>query len=283
MVRVIDAPLLKQAAGEPPKTIAEYIGREVSGTIPVSIAMMKSPPGWSEPGQIPEFEEYTLVLSGNLLITTKTEVIHLGSGQTAIAPAGEWVRYSSPQGADYIAICLPAFSSDTVHRDSEAEKNASPIQTHHPGIIFEEHGAEALDRIEDLWNELNEHHACNARYFKEQLQARPFTVRCNDLLATNRNRNLLVHLALNPESEQYVGFCISSSTPGEYGEIESIYVQPVFRCQGIGSTFMNRACTWFAENDVTEYRVRVCEGNEDSFRFYERYGFYLRQHLLIRR
>ncbi|MFH0967305.1 MAG: GNAT family N-acetyltransferase, partial [Methanobacteriota archaeon] len=90
---------------------------------------------------------------------------------------------------------------------------------------------------------------------------------------SNKYRNLLVHLARSPESKEYIGFCVSTSAPGEYGEIESIYVQPAFRSHGIGTTFMKRACAWLEENNVIEYQIGVCEGNEDSIRFYEHFGF----------
>jgi mannose-6-phosphate isomerase-like protein (cupin superfamily) len=108
-----------QAAGNKPKEIAEYIGRVSSATPAVSIAHMKSPPGWVEPGQTPEFDEYTLVLRGLLRVEGKDGAVEVTSGQAVIAPAGEWVRYSSPgaEGAEYIAVCLPAFSPQTVHRD----------------------------------------------------------------------------------------------------------------------------------------------------------------------
>jgi mannose-6-phosphate isomerase-like protein (cupin superfamily) len=107
------------AAGNKPKEIAEYVGRVNSGTPSVSIAHMKSPPGWVEPGQTPEFDEYTLVLSGMLRVEGRGGFVDVLAGQAVIAPAGEWVRYSSPtgEGAEYVAVCVPAFSPGTVHRD----------------------------------------------------------------------------------------------------------------------------------------------------------------------
>jgi mannose-6-phosphate isomerase-like protein (cupin superfamily) len=108
-----------QAAGNKPKEIAEFVGRINSATAQVSIAHMKSPPGWVEPGQTPEFDEYTLVLRGTLRVEGRDEAVDVHAGQAVIAPAGEWVRYSSPsdEGAEYVAVCLPAFSPATVHRD----------------------------------------------------------------------------------------------------------------------------------------------------------------------
>ncbi len=121
MPTLLSAPVLIQAAGNKPKTIAEHVGRVASGTSAVSIAHMKSPAGWVEPGQRPEFDEYTLVLAGMLRVEHEAGSIDVRPGQAIITKGGEWVRYSSPEaaGADYIAVCLPAFSPDTVHRDGD--------------------------------------------------------------------------------------------------------------------------------------------------------------------
>jgi len=120
MPTLVSAPSLIQAAGNKPKVIEEFIGRVNSKTEPLSVARMKSPGGWVEPGQTPEFDEYTLVLRGKLLVTSKSGVIEVSAGQAVIAHRGEWVQYSTPgpEGAEYIAICLPAFSMERVRRDS---------------------------------------------------------------------------------------------------------------------------------------------------------------------
>lgn len=120
MVTHIQKPSVIEAAGTKPKIIEELIGRVNSGTEGVSIAKMQSPEGWEEPGQRPDFEEYTVVLKGCLRVETEDGVVDVEAGQAVIAHAGEWVRYSSPHpgGAQYIAVCLPAFSPDTVHRDA---------------------------------------------------------------------------------------------------------------------------------------------------------------------
>jgi mannose-6-phosphate isomerase-like protein (cupin superfamily) len=119
MPELIDAPTRVLAAGNKPKSIDEYVGRVNSQTAEVSIAHMRSPAGWIEPGQTPEFDEYTLVLHGMLRVTHRTGALDVRAGQAVIVRAGEWVRYSSPEadGAEYVAVCLPAFSPDTVHRD----------------------------------------------------------------------------------------------------------------------------------------------------------------------
>jgi quercetin dioxygenase-like cupin family protein len=121
MARIISAPTVIPAAGEPPKIIQEFIGQVNSGTSAISIAKMTSPAGWSEPGQTPEFDEYTIVLRGELQVETREAVYQVRAGQAIILSRAEWVRYSTPgpEGAEYIAICLPAFSPATVHRDAK--------------------------------------------------------------------------------------------------------------------------------------------------------------------
>jgi mannose-6-phosphate isomerase-like protein (cupin superfamily) len=116
----IAAPTRVEAAGNKPKLIDEYIGRVNSGTEQASVAHMRSPGGWQEPGQTPEFEEYTVVLKGMLRVEHKGGTIDLRPGEAIISHPGEWVRYSTPgaDGAEYIAVCVPAFSPATVHRDA---------------------------------------------------------------------------------------------------------------------------------------------------------------------
>jgi|SRR5579883_1907100 len=119
MPKLLAAPTRITAAGNKPKLIDEYIGRVNSLTEQLSVAHMRSPGGWIEPGQTPEFDEFTVVLRGMLRVEHQGGVIHVHAGQAVITHAGEWIRYSTPEsdGAEYIAVCLPAFSPDTVHRD----------------------------------------------------------------------------------------------------------------------------------------------------------------------
>jgi quercetin dioxygenase-like cupin family protein len=119
MVTLIPTPSTIEAAGNKPKIIEEFVGRVNSRTDAASVARMNSPAGWVEPGQTPDFDEYTLVLAGTLRVTTKEGDIDVVAGQAVIAHKGEWVRYSSPLdgGADYVAVCVPAFGPDTVNRD----------------------------------------------------------------------------------------------------------------------------------------------------------------------
>lgn len=116
----IQEPSIIQAAGSPSKKIEEFIGRIGSQTSEVSIARMISPAGWSEPGQTADFNEYTVVLRGTLKVMLREKEIDVSAGQAILVEAGEWVQYSTPyaKGAEYIAVCLPAFSPEIVHRDS---------------------------------------------------------------------------------------------------------------------------------------------------------------------
>ena len=119
MATHIEAPTVIEAAGNIPKLIEEFVGRVNSATSAVSIARMRSPAGWQEPGQTPEFDEYTLVTAGTLLVETRDGSFEVAAGQAIIAPKGKWVRYGSPRddGAEYVAVCVPAFDPGTVHRD----------------------------------------------------------------------------------------------------------------------------------------------------------------------
>ncbi|MBZ5645706.1 MAG: cupin [Acidobacteriia bacterium] len=117
MPLLIEHPTQITSADTKPKIIQEFVGRVNSKTSVLSVAHMRSPSGWEEPGQTPEFDEYTVVLHGTLRVRHKEGALDVSAGQAVIAHRGEWVQYSTPDGAEYIAICLPAFSPDTVHRD----------------------------------------------------------------------------------------------------------------------------------------------------------------------
>jgi len=119
MPRLVNDPTIIEAVGTKTKLIEEFVGLVNSGTSSLSIARMKSPAGWSEPGQTPEFDEFSIVLHGLLRVTAREETFDVRAGQAVIANRGEWVQYSTPEedGAEYIAVCVPAFSIDTVHRD----------------------------------------------------------------------------------------------------------------------------------------------------------------------
>jgi hypothetical protein len=121
MPTLIEGPQRIACVGTKPKIIEEYVGRVNSGTTSVSVARMQSPAGWEEPGQRPEFDEYTLVLRGMLRVASRTGTLDVRAGQAVIAHRGEWVQYSTPEpeGAEYVAVCLPAFGPDIVHRDEQ--------------------------------------------------------------------------------------------------------------------------------------------------------------------
>jgi mannose-6-phosphate isomerase-like protein (cupin superfamily) len=123
MPQLIATPAVIQAAGTKPKRIEEYAGRVNSGHGGVSVARMVSPEGWQEPGQRPEFEEITVVLRGMLRVEHQAGVIDVRAGQAIVTSPGEWIRYSTPEpeGAEYVAVCLPAFSPNTVHRDGDTQ------------------------------------------------------------------------------------------------------------------------------------------------------------------
>src|SRR5437660_4367826 len=119
MPTLIPAPQRIEAAGNKPKLIDEYVGRVNSGTAAASVAHMRSPAGWQEPGQTPEFDEFTVVIQGLLHVEHRDGALDVRAGQAVIAHRGEWVRYSTPEagGAEYFAVCVPAFSLEAVHRD----------------------------------------------------------------------------------------------------------------------------------------------------------------------
>lgn len=118
MPELIESPARAEAAGEPPKVIEEFAGRASNAEQRVSVARMRSPEGWAEPGQRAEFDEYTVVLDGVLQVDTDNGSLHVEAGQAVLVRGGEWVRYSTPEGAEYVAVCLPAFSPETVRRDT---------------------------------------------------------------------------------------------------------------------------------------------------------------------
>ncbi len=117
MPTLVAAPVVVPAAGTRPKLIEEYVGRVATGTSSVSIARMRSPAGWVEPGQRPEFDEFTVVLAGALRVESERGALEVRAGQAVRCAAGEWVRYSTPDGAEYVSVCIPAFAPATVHRD----------------------------------------------------------------------------------------------------------------------------------------------------------------------
>lgn len=119
MPQLIESPTRVEAAGTKPKLIDEFVGRVNTGEERLSVARMRSPAGWVEPGQRPDFDEWTVVLDGTMHVEHESGTLAVPAGQGVLVRAGEWVRYSTPDGAEYVAVCLPAFAPDTVHRDDD--------------------------------------------------------------------------------------------------------------------------------------------------------------------
>ncbi|KAF5091352.1 Acetyltransferase (GNAT) family protein [anaerobic digester metagenome] len=282
MVRIIQFPRIVPAAGTPPKRIEEYVGRIISGTSNVSIARMISPPGWSEPYQIPEFEEYTIVLSGILQVEAEGHCIQVQAGQAVIMPSGIKVRYSTPEGAEYIAVCTPAFSPDIVNRemvinDYEIQKITKPsiLST----IIFAT-GPEEIDQIEDLWVELRRFIQSKNHLFVDRMNKVKFHERKQEILERNASRNLRIFFASDEISHKNIGYCLCSVASDSYGEIESIFICEEARNQGIGTKLMTQALSWMKEEGGTDIRVHVTVGNEDVIGFYKKFGLRPRQYIL---
>lgn len=117
MIRIIEEPVHIAAPGSRPKHVEEFVGRRASGHNDISIARMVSPPGWSEPGRTPRFTEYTVVLRGQMRVETRWATYDLHAGQAVVAPAGQWVRYSTPPGSECLTVCVPAYSPLSAQRD----------------------------------------------------------------------------------------------------------------------------------------------------------------------
>ncbi len=284
MIRLIESPNIIAAAGQPPKQIEEYIGAAVTGTDALSIARMISPPGWSEPGQAPAFDEYTVVLRGSLYLTTPEKEVIVTAGQAVIVPAHTRVRYSTPDGAEYIAVCHPAFTENRVMRENQHDTGgpvslAGTTET----VTYETGGTGMFDEIARLWLRQRDHHAATSRFFGEEIQSRSFEDRKAEILSHNKDRSLYLILARNTENQEPVGFAISSGARGESGEIESIYVLPALRGSGIGTELMKMSLTWMDSCGCDGCRVLVGDGNENVIPFYRQFGFYPRFHHLIQK
>ncbi|MDD1724596.1 MAG: GNAT family N-acetyltransferase [Methanospirillum sp.] len=281
MVRIIKTPRIIPAAGTPPKQIEEYIGNEVSRTPGVSIARMVSPAGWSEPEQKPEFDEYTLVIRGTLELETDRGHFVVAAGQACIIPRGTGVRYSTPEGAEYIAVCIPAFSPGLVHRGEagtrDQDRDVSPQQA---GYTIRSCGSGELDDIRDIWTLLRDHIAACSEHFSGRIKEREFEERKQDILRRNAGRVIRTFIASRRDSSEDVGYCICSAARRSYGEIESIFVREEYRNQGIGTDLMNHAISWITEMDITDLHVHVTVGNETTLPFYKKFGLYPRQYLL---
>lgn len=292
MVTIIQEPRLIAAHGEPPKSIEEFIGLIVSGNENVSMARMKSPPGWSEPGQTPDFDEYNLVLEGSLIIETKESRYIVGKDQASFVPKNEWVRYSTPEGASYIAVCIPSFSNDAVHRDtadmnliSVEKPEISPgpalkIVTESSNILYTIYNIDGFDRIRDLWEDLIKYLMGQTKDRSPPIQWPNFETRKTKFTSKNKEREVSVIIASTAVSGTPIGYCVSSAAYAEYAEIESIFVREDFRGKGVGSELMKRSLDWIRLIGASSIGVAVTVMNPGAIAFYEKHGFLLRQYLL---
>mgnify|MGYP000857668291 CR=1 FL=1 len=280
MVRIISSPRIVAAAGAPPKRIEEYVGRIITGTPQISIARMVSPAGWSEPYQTPAFDEYSVVLSGILQIETNGEVLAVHSGQAVLVPAGSMVRYSTPEGAEYIAVCLPAFSPDLVNREKEDQPPSECRGSDEERYEIHAAGPEAINRIEPLWTDLRACMVARSEKFAGQMRKVRFPDRREDLLQKNSDRLIRIFFAVDRVSGDDIGYCFCSVAPNTFGEIESIFVREEARNKGIGTTLMVHALSWIKEEGGTDMKVHVTVGNEGVLPFYQKFGLYPRQYIL---
>ncbi len=287
MVRQIPEPRHVPVAGSPHVVIEELVGRLVPGNERLSIARMRTPAGWSEPSQRAPFDEYTLVVEGALVMEGAEGIVTARAGEAFRVMAGDWVAYSSPNGAEYVSVRLRAHDLEPSGTGgARVTLDDGPLDS--PAKVqFEAHGPGAFDRIEPLWEELARYHvACAheaAPAFETEMAAKTFEARRADLLEKNRERLLLIDLAVDPVTGRPVGYCVSSAAPGQVGEVESIAVTEPLRGRGIGSALLDRASEWMDGVGVTEQSLSVFAGNNDALPFYARHGFVPRYHLLVRR
>ncbi|NLV25735.1 MAG: GNAT family N-acetyltransferase [Methanomicrobiales archaeon] len=280
MVRIIEKPRIIPAAGTPSKTIEEYIGNVASGTSEVSIARMISPSGWSEPFQTPEFDEYTLVIHGILIIETEKEKFIVNSGQAIFIPKGTTVRYQTPKEAEYLAVCLPAFSPETVHRvteDNSEKKSNTTIKTSYHIIST---GPEDIDRIEPMWKLLRDYIIKDNHLFTSKMKKVSFKERKKEIIRRNEERQIMIYMAVDDRTSSDIGYCLCSAASLSFGEIESIFIRDKARNMGIGTCLMKMAIIWMKKMNVTDIRVHVTVGNEGVIAFYQKFGFYPRQYIL---
>jgi phosphinothricin acetyltransferase len=268
MAILIQKPTTIQAAGQPPKRIEEFIGRVNSNTAAVSIARMKSPPGWSEPRQTPEFDEYTVVLWGSLHVKLKDQEFDVESGQAIIVQAGEWVQYStpSPEGAEYIAVCIPAFSPAMVHRDNdetEAERTQKPTNvTLEP--MAECHGREIID----IFN----------LYVRQSFAAYPDQPVPHEFFARfqQMTQGYPAYVA-KVASGQVAGFGFLrpfhlASTLRRTAEV-TYFLSPQFTKQGIGTALLNRLIEEALPRGIDSIVASISSKNEESIAFHRKNGF----------
>jgi len=268
MATLIQKPTIIQAAGHPPKLIEEFVGRVNSQTSAVSVARMKSPPGWVEPAQRPDFDEYTVVLRGSLHVKLKDGDYDVAAGQAIIVKAGEWVRYSSPspEGAEYIAACIPAFSPETVHRDgdkAEAEGFQRAINvTLEP--MAESHGRAIID----IFN-----HFVTHSFAAYPDQAVPYESFARFQQMTQGYPAFVAMV----DPGRVVGFGFlrpvhPASTLHRTAEV-TYFISPEFTQQGIGTALLSRMIEEAVPIGIDSLVASISSKNEESIAFHRKMGF----------
>lgn len=270
MATLIGKPTTIEAAGRPPKLIDELIGRVNSGTAAVSIARMKSPSGWSEPGQTPGFDEYTVVLRGRLHVKLKDQEFDVTAGQAIIVQAGEWVQYStpSPEGAEYIATCIPAFSPAMVHRDTEEaarpenRKASATAFTLEP--MAESHGGAVIDIFNHFVTQ-------SFAAYPDQPLPHDFFGRFQQMIQGYPAYVATVDLG------RVVGFAFlrpfhPANTLRRTAEV-TYFISPEFTRRGIGTALLNRLISEAVSRGIDSLVASISSKNEESIAFHRKNGF----------
>lgn len=269
MATLISKPTAIHAAGQPAKLIEEFIGRVNSGTAAASIARMKSPAGWSEPGQTPEFDEYTVVLRGCLHAKLKDREMDVQAGQAIVVQAGEWVQYSSPspEGAEYVAVCIPAFSPDTVHRETDGFLGATPpaLQTAFNVVPMSEcHGQAVID----IFNHFVQH---GFSAYPDQPVPHEYFGRLRQM---TQGYPAFVATA---DSGLVVGFGFlrpfhPASTLRRTAEV-TYFIAPDYTRRGIGTALLNRLIEEAVAIGIDSLVASISSKNQESIAFHRRSGF----------
>jgi len=269
MATLISTPTTIHAAGQPPKRIEEFIGRVNSRTAAVSIARMNSPAGWSEPGQTPDFDEYTLVLRGTLCVRLKDRECQVQAGQAMLVSAGEWVQYStpSPGGAEYVAVCLPAFSPANVHRDgdpppAQERGNAAEIVLE---PLAERHGPAVIDIFNHFVTQ-------SFAAYPDRPVPREFFQRFQQMIQGYPAYAAVV------EAGRVVGFGFlrpyhPAGTLQRTAEA-TYFVRPEFTQRGIGTALLNRLIAEAVPRGIDSLVASISSRNDQSIAFHRKHGFH---------
>lgn len=256
-----------QAAGKPPKRIEEFIGRVNSGTAAVSIARMTSPGGWSEPGQTPEFDEYTVVLRGCLHVKLAGREFDVTAGQALVVAAGEWVQYSTPSadGAEYIAVCLPAFSPATVHRDTDGESSAkaAPAKDFALEPMEERHGRGVVD----IFN-----HFVTQGFAAYPDRPVPYEFFGRLQQMTQGYPAFVVTAGQNVLGFGFLRPFHPAPTLRRTAEV-TYFIAPEFTRRGIGTVLLGRLVEEAAARGVDSLLASISSKNDESIAFHRKNGF----------